>query len=562
MPPSQRRVLVVGGSFAGLCIGRDLKKDFLVTIVDAKEFFEYTPGVLRAYVKPKHLDALTFTLYPVIEYQMGCKYIWGEVMEMKADKTAVIKPMFTNTTETIDFDYSIIAAGCNFGPFHKHGESLWFPTIHAKAIPESDWSDIDERFLEGRRRHVLREYGNIKALEKKYSDRKSEVLVVGAGFIGVEWVTELQHFFPKLGLTIIDFLPQCLGPLPANAAAYCSAYMKRHDIHQVYETKYDAKDPKFWEKIGLKNGCDKEYVCIGVKASNYFMPDEVKSEKGPGGGGWILMDDTLAVKTRDHKRWCVDEKGFGRIYAVGDCNYGCIDYRDPDSEKAKEEQKEKERQASGKATRDSGKRACKVTVDGGAFKKFDNVSIELVKMVDGKQEQCKDVFEVASVSGSTLNLAWSLKGTEEIKQGAAVTKIGRSFSTWPIPPIPKISYPGEEEAIIACANIHRIDKLLYHSKTVDCCNTPLAPASMHWPWGAGMFATSLGPDSACFVAGANWQKNSGLMCVWGSPCAVQKEIIEASKTDECANGVIGRVIWHFVHHTPVHLFGGGPRWGY
>ena len=32
-----------------------------------QEYFEYTPGVLRAYVKPKHLDALTFTLQPVIE---------------------------------------------------------------------------------------------------------------------------------------------------------------------------------------------------------------------------------------------------------------------------------------------------------------------------------------------------------------------------------------------------------------------------------------------------------------------------------------------------------------
>eukprot|EP00408_Alexandrium_pacificum_P020123 CAMPEP_0171181836 /NCGR_PEP_ID=MMETSP0790-20130122/14460_1 /TAXON_ID=2925 /ORGANISM="Alexandrium catenella, Strain OF101" /LENGTH=74 /DNA_ID=CAMNT_0011646777 /DNA_START=80 /DNA_END=301 /DNA_ORIENTATION=+ len=74
MPPAQRRVLVIGGSFAGLSCGRDLRDEFLVTIVDAKEFFEYTPGVLRAFVKPKHLDALTFTLHPVIEEKMGCKY--------------------------------------------------------------------------------------------------------------------------------------------------------------------------------------------------------------------------------------------------------------------------------------------------------------------------------------------------------------------------------------------------------------------------------------------------------------------------------------------------------
>merc|ERR1711976_219617 len=73
--------------------------------------------------------------------------------------------------------------------------------------------------------------------------------------------------------------------------------------------------------------------------------------------------------------------------------------------------------------------------------------------------------------------------------------------------------------------------------------------------GAGMFATSLGPDDACFVAGANWEKNSGYMVTWASVAAVQKEIIEATITDEAQYGLIGRLIWHFVHHTPVHLFG-------
>jgi hypothetical protein len=77
-----------------------------------------------------------------------------------------------------------------------------------------------------------------------------------------------------------------------------------------------------------------------------------------------------------------------------------------------------------------------------------------------------------------------------------------------------------------------------------------------------MFATSLGPDDACFVAGANWEKNSGFTVTWASVAAVQKEIIEASITDEAQYGLIGRLIWHFVHHTPVHLFGGGPVWGY
>eukprot|EP00747_Dinoflagellata_sp_TGD_P155196 gnl/TRDRNA2_/TRDRNA2_177559_c0_seq1.p2 gnl/TRDRNA2_/TRDRNA2_177559_c0~~gnl/TRDRNA2_/TRDRNA2_177559_c0_seq1.p2 ORF type:complete len:464 (+),score=125.66 gnl/TRDRNA2_/TRDRNA2_177559_c0_seq1:86-1477(+) len=463
MPSVNRRVLVIGGSFAGLCVARDLKDHFLVTIVDAKEYFEYTPGVLRAYVKPKHLDALTFSLQPVIETRMGCKFIWGEVKALDGPaRTAVVKPMFTDKEEIIDWDFCAICAGCNFGPFHKWGESLWFPTIHEKARLEGSWPQFDERFLEGRRRHILAEYKSLQELNAK----AAKVLVVGAGFIGVEWATEIRHFFPNIGLTIIDFLPLPLGPLPAKAAIYCKNYMEKKGINQFYNVKYNAKDPDFWKGIQLPNGCDKEYVCIGVKASNYFMPQEVLSEKGPGGGGWILMDLTLAVKTRDEKPWTADDKGYPRVFAIGDCNYGCIEEK------------------------------------------------------------------------------------------------GKGPNDWPIPPIPKISYPGEEEAVIACKNIEKIDKLYYKDQKTGCCGEPLMLHNMHWPWGAGMFATSLGPDDACFVAGANHIKNSGIMCLWGSLSAVQKEIIEASKVDECAFGFVGRLIWHFVHHTPVHLWGGGPLWGY
>merc|ERR1739845_113899 len=78
-----------------------------------------------------------------------------------------------------------------------------------------------------------------------------------------------------------------------------------------------------------------------------------------------------------------------------------------------------------------------------------------------------------------------------------------------------------------------------------------------WPWGAGMFATSLGPHDACFVLAANHEKGSGYMVNWWIFAALQKEIIETTKIDECRNRWIGCLIWHFVHHTPVHLWGKG-----
>ena len=52
-PPPKTKVVVIGGSFAGLRVQRELSDDFDVTVVDLKQYFEYTPGVLRLYTQPK-----------------------------------------------------------------------------------------------------------------------------------------------------------------------------------------------------------------------------------------------------------------------------------------------------------------------------------------------------------------------------------------------------------------------------------------------------------------------------------------------------------------------------
>jgi NADH dehydrogenase FAD-containing subunit len=197
-------------------------------------------------VKPAHFDALTFTLQPVLERKMGVKFIWGEVKELipndsneQGNHTAKIKPMFTpdGHIDTIKYDYCVICSGCNFNPLHQYGESLWFATIHEKARPSSSGSHIDERFIEGRRRHILEEYDVVAKLAAK----QSKLLIVGAGFIGVEWCTEIDYYFQEMEMTIMDLLPRCLGPLPDSAADYCSEYMDSQGIREFYNLKYNEK---------------------------------------------------------------------------------------------------------------------------------------------------------------------------------------------------------------------------------------------------------------------------------------------------------------------------------
>jgi len=252
-----------------------------------------------------------------------------------------------------------------------------------------------------------------------------------------------------------------------------------------YPTKFGFGQPEDWSLLELQKSDFYEkgastpktssiWVCIGVKPSNHYMPEAVLSRDGPmGTSGWIHMNQYLQASRRPQQGFKLADVLVpykkGDVFAVGDCNYGCIG----------------EFQTGGPP--------------------------DLSKMI--------------------------------------------------LPPVPKISYPGEEQAMHACVNLKIRNALEGGSNGCFGCLPCCQPKSMKatwWPWGAGMFATSLGPHDACFIVAANENKGSGFMVNWWYPAAIQKEIIETTKVDEMKDNCIGILIWHFVHHTPVNCWGRGP----
>ncbi|EER02551.1 hypothetical protein Pmar_PMAR005892 [Perkinsus marinus ATCC 50983] len=236
---NRRRALVIGGGFSGLFAAHDLS----------------------TFVHPGHYEALSFTYQHVLERKRGIKFLWGEVKQLDGSRlVAHVKPMFSETTEEVPSDYCIIAAGCNFGVFHK--------MLDLRGL-----GLIDERFIEGRGKRIFEEHEKLKTLNKK----KASVLVVGAGFI-------------------------CLGPLPNSAADDCNHYMKEKSIKVTYGIKYAPDDRAFFIKIES----DKK-------------EKDVK-KRGPGGGGWIRVNNNLQV-TQLNDDGSESLFGGGHIFAVGDCNF-------------------------------------------------------------------------------------------------------------------------------------------------------------------------------------------------------------------------------------------------
>jgi hypothetical protein len=349
------RVVIIGAGFGGMKAARELKDGFRVTVVDCKNYFQYGPGVLRSFVQPDHFDNICFPLRPVLETNMGCKFVWGEVRDIdpesqevylhrlqefcgdeerrwRADNVTAWPCVKSRLQSVIGFDYCIVAAGCSYNKMKiTRGASLWFPTVLSAHVEASAWKHHDERTIEGRRMHIMEEFRMLQRM----SNQKGTAVVVGGGFIGVEWATEMKAVFPDINVLIVSRPQSILCRWPTRAVEYAQAHLDRTEgIRCVFGTVYDPSDPDMFEKLGLDSAPAAVYACTGVQASVKFLPDECLTKPGEldgerNGHGWVRVNKKLQVATvsvdGSLQPWCRDEQGRARVFSIGDCTVvsGC-----------------------------------------------------------------------------------------------------------------------------------------------------------------------------------------------------------------------------------------------
>ncbi|OLQ03677.1 hypothetical protein AK812_SmicGene13349 [Symbiodinium microadriaticum] len=61
-PEERPRLLVIGCGPAGIQIVRNLWQEFDLTLVEPKDYYEYTPGILRGLCDEQHLETLQVPL--------------------------------------------------------------------------------------------------------------------------------------------------------------------------------------------------------------------------------------------------------------------------------------------------------------------------------------------------------------------------------------------------------------------------------------------------------------------------------------------------------------------
>jgi len=270
----KKEVVVVGASFGGLAVRGGLagRSDVNLTIVDFKDYFEYTPGILRCFIEPSYLGKLTCPLA-----SDDCKFVCGSVTGVSA--TAVTVQKADGSTIELNFDYCVLACGS---------------TYQQPVKPVASEATLAERQASWER----------AAAKLTASDT---VIIVGAGAVGIELAGEILTKYPDKQVTFVDMAPTILPGFAPKCAEFALDWLnKRNVVLRLGEAIQDIGTESITLKTGevLKAGV--VYKCVGVMPNTSFLKESPPFLSNFGFRDSVNVNDQLQLS------------GHENIYCVGD----------------------------------------------------------------------------------------------------------------------------------------------------------------------------------------------------------------------------------------------------
>ena len=290
---TKKRVVILGGGPCGVIVAHQLTRGqgiqteaFHVTLVDTKEFFEYTPNVLRLIADE---NAEKAGLWDVSCYNhvdvMGGKgeLIIGWASAVRKDHVLVGTSSGV-ASRVLPYDYLVICTGTSYtSDIKTEGTSI--------AARKQSF-----------------------ALERQRIKDAPAITVVGGGVVGCELAFDIKAFFPDKAVEIITRGPQCLPRVP-GASALVKACADEDGIAVNYSKDVTHADEsgrpvtKDGVTVGAPNA--RIFWATGNKPNNQLLTDP-RSDSAFAS----VMDDQGFIKTKNTQQ--LNHPNLGHIYAGGD----------------------------------------------------------------------------------------------------------------------------------------------------------------------------------------------------------------------------------------------------
>ena len=219
-----KKVVIIGGGFAGGYIARHLEKHFLVTLIDTKDYFEFTPGILRTIVHPSHMKKIQ-VLHS--QYLHKTKLIRAEVKECTEKEVFI-------ANKKIPYDYLFVCSGSRY----------------ATPIKEKNII-LPNRAQELQKAH-------------KQLENAKKILIVGGGIVGVELAGEILDFYPEKKVTLVHANECLMERCSPQTQKFVHNYLTQKGVTLMYNERVEAKSGKFIISHGKEISTDLCFFCTGI----------------------------------------------------------------------------------------------------------------------------------------------------------------------------------------------------------------------------------------------------------------------------------------------------------
>ncbi len=236
---NKKRIVIVGGGFAGIALVRELKNRFQIVLVDKNNFHTFQPLLYQVATAGIEPDSIIFPLRKIFK---GYKDFYFRMAEAKSVDEAT--RTLTTTTGTVTYDYLVIATGTDTSFFGN--EKLRELTLQMKTIKEA----LDMRS------YVLQNFERSLTMpEGVERDALFDYVIAGAGPTGVELAGALaelkKHVLPndypeldfsRMQIYLIDGSPRVLSAMSEKSSEKAFEYLQSMGVDILLNTRVTDYD--------------------------------------------------------------------------------------------------------------------------------------------------------------------------------------------------------------------------------------------------------------------------------------------------------------------------------
>ena len=261
-----KKVVIIGGGFTGSFCARSLENKFNVILIDDKTYFEFTPGVLRSIVDPKHENKIQSKHK---NYLKKTEVVYDNITEISKDNVK------TKSGKSFDFDYLIIASGSRYE------------------------APIKEHNLIGvaRAKELIMYHDKVQ--------KAKNISIVGGGLVGVELAAEICTVYKNKKITIVHSKSELIDRNHSKARKYAKRFLERRGVKILFgEYAHKTKDKEIITRNGKSLESDVSFLCTGVKPNYEFIKGKLSS----------ILDERNYVKVNEF----LQVEGYKNILSGGD----------------------------------------------------------------------------------------------------------------------------------------------------------------------------------------------------------------------------------------------------